>query len=205
MLPIYTRTQGPASEPISVPEALAWLRVDLPDEVPVIQAVISAARVKFEDETGRALISQEWKATMNAWPSCCGRERGIIMLERAPLISVESVKYLDSDGVQQTLSTDSYRVILGGNDQYGFIELKDGEDWPDLERRSDAIEIAFTAGYGATAASVCPLVIQGLKLLTSHFVDTLRSGPANVGNIVTEIPQGLESIILQRRVGGFIA
>jgi uncharacterized phiE125 gp8 family phage protein len=203
MRPVYTLTTAPAKEPVTIAEAMAALRVDDSGEIPKLQLLLSAAREFVERQTGRALISQQWSMSFEDWPSCKDPYPRRIYIERAPLISVQAVTYFDTDGVEQTLSTDDYRAQSGGADGYGFIELKADSIWPDIEDRADAITIEFTAGHGAASTNIPANIRQTVLLLLAHMYD--NPAPVNVGNITTELPFGLRALIDSNRVGGFVA
>src|SRR5690348_16556758 len=93
----------PATEPVSLAEAKAHLRVTASDEDALISALIIAAREAAEHELGRALITQTWEKTLDLFPDA-------IELTNPPVQSVASVQYLDIDGVEQTLSSVSYTL-----------------------------------------------------------------------------------------------
>lgn len=196
MLQIYQRTAEPAEEPVSVAELLDFIKA-VPQETALVKALGSVAREFVEEQTGRALVTQTWKLTKSGWPF----ER--LVLERTPLASVTSVKYYPSDGgAQATLSTDVYRVINAGPNTHSWIELIDGQSWPELAARSDAIEVVFISG--TAKASVKKQLVQAVCLLTKHLYDAGRN-PVNVGNIVNEIPYTLRDFIAAQRVGGWFA
>ncbi|MBW8067975.1 MAG: hypothetical protein GJU73_11120, partial [Ferrovum sp.] len=59
---------GPGVEPVSLLEAKAHLRVDIPDDDALITALIVAARMHAETVTRRALIAQSWKLVLDSFP-----------------------------------------------------------------------------------------------------------------------------------------
>lgn len=73
--------------------------------------------------------------------------RGVIRLPYPPLIKVESVKYLDVAGVEQTLDAGVYRV------NETSLMLKPGESWPSAGAFPDAVRVRFKAGYNGTAGA----------------------------------------------------
>lgn len=195
------RVTDASTEPVTLAEAQAFLRVDSDDDSTLITTLITTARQIVEDFTGRALISQTWKLTQSEWPSGCYDAGRMIELERSPLISVESVKYYPADGTAlATLATSAYITLTGP--QPGIVYLKVTQDWPAVYERPDAVEVNFTAGY-ATAAAVPRPLYHAVLLLIAHLYE-LRT-PVNVGNIVTEIPYSIKHLLESYRVGGWVA
>ena len=137
-------TAGPANEPITLAAAKAHCRVDSNDDDALIAALIVAMRQRAEALTGRALITQQWQLTGEAFPS------GALGLPRPPLVSVESIKYLDVNGTQQTLTGAAYAVHT--SEFLGTVAPVWGTEWPPIRSQIAAVEINFTAGYGAAAA-----------------------------------------------------
>lgn len=58
-----TLIAAPGEEPVTLAEAKAWCRIDVPDEDALVSALIAAARLQVEGLTGRALVSQTWRLT----------------------------------------------------------------------------------------------------------------------------------------------
>ena len=58
-----------------------------------------------------------------------------ILLTRAPLHTVEHIKYYDKDNVLQTWATSEYNVMKFQN-QKGFIEIVNGKSLPDVSNQS---------------------------------------------------------------------
>ena len=186
------RVTDAASEPVTLAEAQAWLRVDSSDDADEITTLITTARQMVENATGRALISQTWRLRQSIWP-----DGVVIELPASPLISVESVKYYPADGGSQaTFSISSYHVLA--DSEPGCVVLKSTVDWPDLYDRPDAVEINFTAGY----TTVPKTLRHAVLLLLAHLYEQ-RSGVA-IGDSVGEIPYTIKHLLESQRVGGWI-
>ncbi len=174
-----TRTVAPGSLPISAAEVRNYLRIDGDDDDVAIGLLIAQACEEAEAVTGRALVSATYKATFEDWPRNPARFAdwpygGIapyspqFLLPRTPLVSVTSVQYYAEDAATlTTLSTSAYRVIT--DREQGFIELVDGETWPDLEPRSDAVQVTFVAGSGSSSSDVPAGIRQAMLLLCRHY------------------------------------
>ncbi len=189
------RVTDAATEPVTLAEAQAWLRVDSSDDATEITTLITTARQAVENFTGRALISQTWRLRQSNWG-----DGAVIELPASPLISVESVKYYPADGsAQATLSSSYYHVLTDA--EPGLVVLKADYDWPDIADRPDAVEVNFTAGY-ADADAVPKTLRHAVLLLLAHLYE--NRGPVNVGNIVTEVPITIKHLLESQRVGGWI-
>jgi uncharacterized phiE125 gp8 family phage protein len=181
-----TLETAPALEPVTLDEAKAQCRVTTTTDNTYLTSLITAAREKVERDTRRALIEQTWRATLPSFPS--GR---IIRLERAPLISVTSVRYYDADNADTLLATADYTV--NAKPTPGFVELNWDKTWPVTYDRADAVTILFKAGSGAAAAAVPGALKLAVLQLVAHWY-TQRQ-PVNVGNLATDIPHTYENLI----------
>src|SRR5688572_5645345 len=99
-----TLVTPPVEEPVELDQAKLHLRETEDAEDELIEGLVLAARQHVETDTARALITQTWDLTVDS----LGCQ---IELPKPPVQSVTSVKYLDSEGVEQTLPTDQYRVV----------------------------------------------------------------------------------------------
>lgn len=151
-----------SGEPISLEEAKAFLRVDIPDDDALITSLIAAARQYFETATDRQFCTATWRVSLDGFWGW-GFE-----LPYPPLVSVVSVTYL-VDGVATLLDSATYNVVTSATP--GRVELADGQSWPStVDTHPEAVVVTFTAGYG-TATNVPELVKQGIKLLLAHWYD----------------------------------
>src|SRR6185312_8936387 len=94
---------APAVEPLTLDEAKSYLRIDTADEDATVTALIAAARLHVEALTRRALVTQTWRLTLDAWP-----EDGRIPVRPAPLRSLAAARVYDLDNVTHALDTQSF-------------------------------------------------------------------------------------------------
>jgi len=131
-------------------------------ETDTVNIYIASVREKAESITRRKLITASLTLTLDGFPS--GREP--IEIPRPPLQSITSIKYYDTDGVQQTLSSALYRVIAETipNCQPGIVLPVYGEVWPSTRDDLAVVTITYSAGYGA-AGSAVPASIRNWMLI----------------------------------------
>lgn len=152
----YPRRAGePSVEPVTLAEALEHLHQDAGVEDSYIQGLITAARIACENRIERSLISTPWEVTMDAFPDA-------IVLAMPPVISVTSVKFIDQDGIEQTLDPNDY--IVDTKSEPGYIVPAVGKAWPDTQDRINAVTVAYLAGYGTTADKVPGPIKHWIKL-----------------------------------------
>ncbi len=135
---------APASEPLSLEEAKAHLRVDGADENTLISELIVAAREFAENTTHRALITQTWELVLDK----AGSE---IEVPLPPLQEVSKIETIDEDGVKAEVPTAYYLVDASGAP--GRIRLAPYYTWPE-HRGFASFIVTFKAGYGLAASSV---------------------------------------------------
>lgn len=174
----------PAEEPVSLAEARAQLHVDVGDTDfdTEFTIYIKAAREHAEEITGTKFITQT--VLMQA-DSFCALKR----LPMAPLQSIESITYLDSDGAEQTLDPAVYRAVLA--DMRPSIQLKVGQSWPGLQCTPDAVRVTAIAGYG-DAAAVPAKAKQAMLLMVG---DWNRNREDSAPVELESIPHGARALL----------
>ena len=202
-------------------EGMAYGRVTNEEETQDIADLIASARDVFEDFTGRALISQQWTLFSDDWnmrPVYTGREQNIarpffynqgsypylrvrtIIIPRSPLISIDSIKYFDPSNVLQTVApTGVYSSFPSGVSSHGGVFLLDGQVWPAIANRPDAVQVTFTAGYGSVPTAVPARMRQALRLMVHHYYDN-RSSVVVERATVDELPMTMRDIMIACRV-----
>jgi len=132
----------PAAEPVSLADAKAHLKIDTADEDALIQTLITAARARAEWHTGRAFVTQSWVLRLDDWP-----RDGVAEIPLPPLAGVTQVAVTSPDGIRTVLDPAVYRVdTASAPGRLVFAAA------PPSLRQTDAVEIAFNAGYGDSAA-----------------------------------------------------
>lgn len=176
---------APAAEPLSLTETKLHLRVTTTDDDTWITDAIQAAREDAEQLTRRALITQQWRATLDYFPKYgltpfsiidasgygltsfynpAGRLRtGFeIILPFPRLQTVDSITYIDTDGTTQTLASTEYIVDI--TSEPGRLTPAYGKAWPATQMRINAVTINFTCGYGPLASDVPMGIKRWMKL-----------------------------------------
>lgn len=164
---IVTQTTPPAYLPLTLTEAKLHLRVDGTDEDALIAAFIGAAVDTCQQITRRSLMAQGWKLTLNGWVDA-------VRLPYPEISAVSSIKYLDEDGVQQTLDPSMY-VLIGDT-----VHKTSGATYPELWDGPGVVEINYTAGYNAgnevAQQAAVPAGIKAWLLLTIGTLYANREG-----------------------------
>lgn len=142
------QTTPPAAEPVTLADVEGQCRESLAEQSAIINLFIAAVRQRAEAMTRRALVTQQWRVALDRFPS--GRDP--IILPLPPLQTVEIVKYIDGDGIEQTMDPLTYRVITDA--EPGQIIPVYGGAWPSARSDVGAVTVEFTCGYGDAGAAV---------------------------------------------------
>ncbi len=104
---------------------------------------------EVEHVTGHCLMEQGWVVTLDAFPAACAGAEPIIRLPH-PVLAVQSVKYIDQAGIEQTLAGTAYEIV---EERYrSFLAPKPGTAWPSAMFRPRAVKVQCTAGHGSDAS-----------------------------------------------------
>lgn len=170
---MITLVSTATTEPITLAQAKQHLKMDgIDDDDDLITALIASARETAERITGRDLVRRQWALALDGFPP--GR---IIPLPKAPVSSVESVTYVDTDGATQTLSTDVYGAALDWTSAH--LYLKFNQQWPTARVQFAAVTVNFTSGYPYDAdaspvderENIPPGIIAAIKIILRDLYD----------------------------------
>lgn len=178
---------APAVEPLSLAEAKAYLRVEHNDDDDVIGALIAASRIHVEAQTRRALITQTWRITLDAWP-----DDGRLPVRPAPLQELSAARVYDYGGTPHMADTESFVVDSGGS-ALAFAPWSLGSPG----RIAGGIELDVVCGYGDAAADVPEPLRQAVQLLVAHWYE--NRGLAAPG-AVTILPSTVAASIAPYRM-----
>ena len=127
-------------EIITLEDAAEFIRAEFSgSEENLIETFITAARQMCEEYLFRRIGVQTVELRDKGFPV---NNTPIIL--PAPLISVESIKYLDGNNAEQTLSESEYVV---SDSEPGLIIPVNS--WPDISNAGDSLRVVFVAGYSA--------------------------------------------------------
>ena len=180
---IYSKvTTEPSIEPITLTEAKVHLKVDHTDEDSLITILIQGSRETIEQRTNRSLITQTRTIKLDYFPWS-----QTICLPDGPLISVTSVKYYDENLTFQTFSSSDYWVDTNSNIPRVIVK----DSWPGTYAMPNAVEIIYSAGYGASGSYVPKALKQAMYLIIGHLYENREQ----VGDIRYDLPFGVDHLI----------
>lgn len=188
-----TTITDPLLEPVSLAEARLQLAIDAAGSQDKNLAIfIEAARRYFESRTGRTVHQTSYELCLNAFPAeSCGLPRA------TPLISIDSVKYWDSTGAENTVPATDY--IADTQSTPGRLVLGYGKTWPSFTAYpSNPVRIRYTAGIASSPVTEADSDIKlAVLLLTAHFyehgIPVLTSERGTPGQVV--LKYALESLL----------
>ena len=155
----------PETEPVSLEQAKAQLRVTDSDQDSLIGGKVRAAREFVETQTQRALLEQTWRLSLDRFPW-----DGVILLPRPPLLEVVSVKYVDALGVLQTLTEDVNYTVDADSEPARLVPAYELA-WPESRDVPNAVLVEFTAGYGSDPDAVPGELVEAMLLWIQHLYD----------------------------------
>ncbi|MBE3118845.1 MAG: phage head-tail connector protein [Candidatus Atribacteria bacterium] len=182
----------PSTEPVSLSEAKAHLRVDIADDDTLISSLITAARQILEVQAQRQFVTATWVMTLDKFPLLCKE----IRLLRPPIASVTSIYYLNSAGTSTLLAAADYRVDSAS--EPGRITPAYGKTWPIAYPVTNAVTVTYSAGYGA-ASAVPKAITQAILLLVGHWYEN-REAVQAYGGGVTPLPMAVDALVAPFRV-----
>lgn len=189
------RTVDPPDDPITSTEVKNQARVDTTADDTTITRLIKAATWNIDGDhgIGICLVEQTWELTLDRFPL-------VFQLPLYPVLSIESIKYIDEDGTEQTLDASVYRVDTHSNP--ARITLAWNQTWPSARLLANAVTVTFKAGYAPDESS-SPIdyranipedLRQALIATVAHWYDNRDSAT---------LPPEAEALLDRYRVPGF--
>ena len=137
----------PGEEPVTVAEVKTYAHISHAAEDALIGSLILSGRVLCEGYQNRAYITQTLEVSYDGFP------RTPFCLPRAPLQSVTSITYYDTDDAPVVVPASAYQVDTSG--EPGRINLGYGQIWPTVVLRDiNAVVVRYIAGFGDAAATL---------------------------------------------------
>jgi uncharacterized phiE125 gp8 family phage protein len=165
------RTIQAAALALDVLELRAQVRQDVTTDDAMLQLYLRGATLFAEERCGRTIVASRWKFTIDAFPGPTlmgvpfGRPFNVpgsaILLERGPVLTVQSIKYVDMNGTQQTLSPSSY--VVDTTQLPARITPVFGQIWPPTLPQINAVEVIYDAGEIAPLTFTASSSTIGIK------------------------------------------
>lgn len=158
------RVSNPDIEPVTLAEMKTHLReFDSVDDMDTnIEGLITAGREWAEDFTGRALVDQTWRLTIEQTPDTTTdsvstparlvglyipRAKSEVLLRRSPILTVDEVVTIDAAGAETVVEPETYQLRLATSKYPKLVALNTGV-WS-----AEVTQITFRAGYADRLAS----------------------------------------------------
>lgn len=188
---------APASEPVTIEEAKAHLRVDHGDDDTLIEALQKAARFHAEKFLGRALVSQTWDYYADAFPAT-GKP---IELPLPPCIGVDGVFYTNADGSETEVTSG---FVVDTASEPARVYMSGSAAWPTPGINAlNAVRVRFRAGYVDESLSP-PVgeVPEDIKAAIKLTLGTLYEHRETViiGQTAVQLPWAAEQLLRFHRI-----
>lgn len=173
----------PAIEPVSLSRAKLFLRVEHDAEDELISDMIRSARMRVETYLDTSLIKRLKRLS-------CDRVSDEIKINHYPIQNVQAIRFVWSDGQEQTISPQQYRVNLRRKPAGIAIE----SDVLQLFTHdvSYHLEIDVIAGYGASETDVPTPLVQAILILLAQAYE--RNNEAS-----SELPMMVQALLMPYR------
>lgn len=146
------------AEPLSLAEAKVYLKVEHDVEDAQITSMITAARQQVEADTGILIVRAEYDFGFDAFTA-----DGVLRIPRAPLSSVTSVTWYDSDDVATVIDPGEYFADSEAEPPRVLIDYTTWP-WPNAEIRTHRAGVIRFIGGPADAAPTPAWAIQAVRL-----------------------------------------
>lgn len=160
MLKLISKSTDPTSL-VSIADLKTHCRIEHDVEDALISSYRLVAVTEIERLTGNNYLSAQYE---ECFPEFCR----MLPLQQAPLVSIDSVKYYDQAGVQQTWSSTNYLAVAPSDVSGYFYIAPQGTSWvvpPTTQLRPDAVTIRYTS------AKTDPLMVHLTKMLVLRYYE----------------------------------
>lgn len=178
----------PAALPVNLVSVKAHLRIENDETAfdDMLADYIRTAAEYVRAETHLELIETSYTGYWDNWPRC-----STLNLPLWPISSVTIVKYLNTAGVETTLTGLQADLVSCP----ARIRLPaTSTDWPDLQDDTlNRVRVTFVAGYGSDSMMVPDMAKHAIKMLVAHWFR--NSETVLVGSASKDIEHAVESML----------
>lgn len=183
-----TLVTAAATDPVTLAEAKAHMRISSSDDDTPITGLISAATKYAQDFQHRQFVTATYDLFLDRFVPQ-------ILIPLPPTQSITTVKYTDGTGTQQTLASTGYQ--LDTNSEPARLRKSFDASWPTTRQEMEAVEIRFICGYGLSSA-VPEDTKTAIKMLVAHWFENAEA--TSTGPNLKEIPIGVDRLLWMDRV-----
>lgn len=179
------------SEIITLSEAKTHLRVFHDDDDDYIERLVTHVVSIAESRMNRALLSSVWELVIDAF-------KNEIEIPKGKVTAISYVKYLDENGVYQTLSSSYYEKDLVS--EPARIVLARGYSYPIAQKNINNVKIGFTAGW-ESVDDIPKGIIQILYFHLSVLYD--QRSPIVIGTSANKVPDTIDGLYSMFKINTF--
>lgn len=181
----------PTLKPVTRTEVKAALDIGYTDKDTLIDGLIAAATAHFQNTLEMPLCEQSWS---QSFEEICGT----LYLEKTPVISVTSVKYIDGAGDEQTVDTADYSLVV--DETSTSIKFRSGYTAPTLSSEIiPGVAVIYKSGYANAGSdpnftsTVPDDIKQAMFLLIRQWFD--NPSAIVVGTTVAKMPNAVDALL----------
>lgn len=219
---IATDPESPEVEPVSLAEMKLHLRAydDITAEDAMITEMIREAREWVEDYTGRALVDQQWRLSVDFTGGPLLASAGVpadsvegfrasdllffqranrVPLRRSPIIALTAVTQFDSNGDETVLDPADFNVF-GAQTKWPAVSL---QSWS-ASGSGSMLQFEYRAGMVNREVSppdplsvIPPAFKRAIKLIVGHYYE--HREPILVGTIASELQLSIPWLLAAQR------
>jgi uncharacterized phiE125 gp8 family phage protein len=155
---------APAAMPVTLDEVKANSRIDHNNENTLIETMIAAATAHldgYEGALGRCLITQTWEMFLDAF------DDETITIPLGPIGAVTKIEYLSNGAYTEWVSSGNWTASVAAF----LATITPVGSWPTPDDTANAVRITFTAGYGATSASVPAPIKYSIMMMVADMYE----------------------------------
>ena len=164
--------QAPATEPVSLVEIKAYLKIDQDEEDDLLRAFISTARVHLEHMIGHHLITQTWRVTLE------GPLGERFRLPVQPISELLALSVIDIDGTTAALDVSGLSIFQAENP--AMLANLDGY----LLSFNQRLQLDVETGFGPTVEDVPDPLRLAIKMIVAEWYERrLIADPAQLPSL----------------------
>lgn len=190
-------TVPPKGQPVSLRMLKEHLEIPSADTTRdwyLLNALLPAATRRAEADTGRGLITQTWRMTLDCFPA----NRQPILLPGGKVQSVDQIIYRQTDNSWSSPTT-AILTELSSAREPAELRMALQADWPTIGTQRPGVDVTFNVGYGDAADDVPIDLRVAICIVCAHYFNNREE--VVVGTIVTEIPLSASRIFQQYQIG----